>query len=413
MKPPIIEKQVSIRDDASSGETFGRESPLYTGRHLLILKEGYRNIRKTANFMRTSLGLKVAHTADFITEPLDEERVKDADVLVYNELGVVLLGFEDERTERLETADTTFCLEPEKVIHIPDDFPVEMMDLVEPATWGIQVIGATETPYRGSGVRLAILDTGFEKQHPDFRGRKVISRSFVSGEGAGDGHGHGTHCAGIACGFVDEKGTRYGVATEAELYVGKVLSNMGSGAQAWVLNGITWAVNNGCRIISMSLGSRVAEGETYDVAYERAAQYALSKGAVTVAAAGNESKRSRGGFKPIDSPADCPSVLAVAALDAQLQVADFSNRSINPDAKVDIAAPGVKIFSSWKLPKRYHTISGTSMAAPLVAGIFALLYERKPEATPQQVIRELKALAQPLPLPAEDVGAGLCIAPQT
>ncbi len=172
-----------------------------------------------------------------------------------------------------------------------------------------------------------MLDTGFDTRHPDFGERSLTTFSFVPNETVEDQHGHGTHCIGIACGQTDTQRIRYGVATGADMYVGKVLSNRGSGAQAWVLDGMTWAANQGCRVLSMSLGSRVFPGQSYDIAYERAAQFALSKGTLIVAAAGNESRRSKNQFSPVGSPADCPSILAVGAIDSLLQIADFSNRA--------------------------------------------------------------------------------------
>ncbi len=116
-------------------------------------------------------------------------------------------------------------------------------------------------------------------------------------------------------------------------------------------------------------------------------------------------------FSPVGSPADCPSILAIAALDSKLNVADFSNRAINPTGLVDIAAPGVAIYSSWRMPVRYRTISGTSMATPHVAGIMALLFEKYPGATAQNIENEFRKLARSLPLSSEDVGDGLSIAP--
>jgi subtilisin family serine protease len=161
----------------------------------------------------------------------------------------------------------------------------------------------------------------------------------------------------------------------------------------------------------MSLGSKVFPGQSYDIAYERAAQFALSKGTLIVAAAGNESQRSKNQFSPVGSPADCPSILAVGAVDSALQVADFSNRAINKEGLVDLAAPGVAIYSSWPMPAGYRTLSGTSMATPHVAGIIALLCEKYPDATPDVISRELITLAGRLQLPREDVGAGLALAP--
>src|SRR5690606_37893291 len=97
--------------------------------------------------------------------------------------------------------------------------------------------------------------------------------------------------------------------------------------------------------------------------------------------------------------------------DERLQVADFSNRAINPGGEVNIAAPGVAIYSSWPMPSRYRILSGTSMATPFVAGILALLWEKYPGATPATIIKELIAQTKELPLPREDVGAGLSLAP--
>ncbi len=99
-----------------------------------------------------------------------------------------------------------------------------------------------------------MLDTGFDVGHPDFAGRRVVTQSFVPGEQAQDGHGHGTHCIGTDCG-PRQPGQlpRYGIAYEAEIYAGKVLSNAGSGTDAGILAGIQWAIANGCQVISMSL----------------------------------------------------------------------------------------------------------------------------------------------------------------
>lgn len=202
-------------------------------------------------------------------------------------------------------------------------------------------------------------------------------------------------------------GWRYGVAKDANLFVGKVLSNQGSGFDAGILAGIEWALLNKCKVISMSLGSEVEEGETFSPAYERVARVALQKGCVIVAAAGNESERQYGVIKPVGHPANCPSIMSVAALDNDLRVAYFSCGGINLNGgQVDIAAPGVDIYSSWK-GKKYITISGTSMATPFVAGIAALLWERYPKATAAEIWMKLVQQARRLNLPSTDVGTGL------
>ena len=401
--------------ESSSGElpreAFAKdteENPLYTGRHLLILRDGNKDVVKTTRLLETKWGFLVANTADFVTEPMCESRIKDADALFYNELGIALVAVDNDKMKLLYTAHTDYVVEPEKVVYIPDDVTV---DTAVESSWGIKAVRAHESVYTGEGVKLAVLDTGFDVRHPDFKGRNLTTFSFVPDETAEDLHGHGTHCIGIACGSSDQQGVRYGVAPGVQIYAGKVLNNGGRGAQAWILDGMTWAANNGCRVLSMSLGSKVLPGQSYDIAYERAARFALSKGTLVVAAAGNDSRRSENRFSPVSSPADCPSILAVGAVDSALQVADFSNRALNESGRVDLAAPGVDVYSSWPMPARYRTLSGTSMATPHVAGITALLCEKFPDATPAMIGQELIRTAGSLTSPAQDVGAGLPLAP--
>ncbi len=418
MRPPILGEKRILPDSTSADNIHGKSispahvqetygNPLYTGRHLLIIREGNRDIAKTTKLLEKKWGFVVANTADFVNETIHESKIKDADVLFYNELGIALLSADDDMVKLLhDTAD--YIIEPEKVVYIPDEISA---GTATDNVWGIEAIKAHESVYTGAGIRIAVLDTGFDMDHPDFKERNLTAFSFVPDETAEDKHGHGTHCIGIACGRTNTKGMRYGVATEADIYAGKVLSNQGSGAQSWVLDGMTWAANHGCHVLSMSLGSKVFPGQSYDIAYERAAQFALSKGTLIVAAAGNESKRSENRFSPVGSPADCPSILAVGAIDSSRQIADFSNRAINKDGQVDIVAPGVSVHSSWPMPGRYRILSGTSMATPHVAGIMALLFEKYPDATPEIIRERLAAIAERLEIPVEDAGAGLVIAP--
>lgn len=408
MQPPKLGSQTFLKDNFLSVTS---DNPRYTGRYFLILDKNSKEILEVIRLLEKKWGLSVATTADFTSTPPDENRLKDADALVFNELGVALVGVGDKKVKQMELSGNGFLIMPEKVVYIPDEIPADN-DNSNSAIWGIRITKALHSSYTGAGIKVAILDTGFDINHPDFEGREITINSFVPDETINDLHGHGTHCIGTACGSVNEQGERYGVASHAHIFAGKVLNNQGSGAQSWILNGMAWAANNGCKVLSMSLGSPVWEGESYDIAYERAAQFALSKGTLIVAAAGNESRRSKNKFSPVASPADCPSILAVAAIDRELQVGDFSNRAINPSGLVDIAAPGVEIYSSWRMPVRYRTLSGTSMATPHVAGIAALLFEKFPDATPEIIEKELRKNARPLLLPTEDVGDGLTIAPR-
>ena len=162
----------------------------------------------------------------------------------------------------------------------------------------------------------------------------------------------------------------------------------------------------------MSLGRPTRPGEPFDPAYERAAAYALENGSLIVAAAGNESERRFGFIAPVGAPANSPSILAVAALDQSLMEADFSCGGINDNGgEVDIAAPGVAIYSSWPLPRGYRRLSGTSMACPHVAGLAALHAESSGGLRGTALAQQVIASVQDIGRPQRDTGAGLAIAP--
>jgi subtilisin family serine protease len=280
-------------------------------------------------------------------------------------------------------------------------------------TWGLQLTKVNASRFSGKGIKVAVLDTGFDVGHPDFVGRKIVTKSFIQGETVQDRNGHGTHCIGTACGPKKPgRLPRYGVAYNAEIYVGKVLSNRGSGNDSGILAAIQWAISNGCAIVSMSLGAPLSSPrDAYSTIFETVARRALAAGTLIIAAAGNDSERPHL-IKPVSHPANCPSIMAVAALDQNLQVAAFSNGGLNVQGgQVDIAGPGVNVRSSWFRPTTYRTISGTSMATPHVAGIAALLAEANPGARGRALASLLTQSARRLVLPSRDTGAGLVQAP--
>ncbi len=276
------------------------------------------------------------------------------------------------------------------------------------ATWGIAATKALTSRYTGRGIRVAVLDTGMDLQHPDFAGRSLTSQSFIPGEAVQDGHGHGTHCIGTSCGPARPvQGRRYGVAGEAQIFAGKVLANSGRGPDGSILAGINWAILNRCHVISMSLGSQAPAS----VAYEQVARRALAAGTVFISAAGNDSKRNQNLIRPVSRPANCVSFLAVAAVDSRFQIANFSNRGTSvAGGQVDIAGPGVDVFSCAPMPSRNRILSGTSMATPHVAGIAALWAEAR-QVTGAALIQIVAALARRLGASSSDVGAGLVQAP--
>jgi subtilisin family serine protease len=248
----------------------------------------------------------------------------------------------------------------------------------------------------GNGIKVCVLDTGFDLGHPDFVGRPIVSHTFV-GQPIQDLNGHGTHTAGTACGPKAPAGNipRYGIGYRSSMFIGKVLSNAGSGTQAGVLAGMNWAIANRCAVISMSLGAQIGVQPSYTAA----GQAALNNGCLIIAAAGNASSST-------GAPANSPTIMSVAALDSNLKPSSFSNFG-----KIDIAGPGRDVFSSWPRPQKYNTISGTSMATPHVSGCAALWAETSPNLRGLLLWRKLLATAKRLPFPASRVGAGLVQAP--
>jgi subtilisin family serine protease len=340
-----------------------------------------------------------------------------ADAISFDALGVAVVAVDPTALAATIAADgaarsAIVAVEPERVMHaISVEESAAAARFADDAqfTWGLRATGVDATSATGSGIRVAVLDTGLDAEHPDFAGRSITARSFVSGPTADDGHGHGTHCTGTACGPASPpEGRRYGIASEAEIFAGKVLDDSGAGADASILAGIDWAITNGCHVISMSLGADV---RTVSAVYETVGRRALAAGTLIVAAAGNNARRSEGFLGFVGMPANSPSIMAVAAVDADLAIADFSAAS-NPveGGQVDIAGPGVAVYSAWPMPRRTNTISGTSMAAPHVAGIAALLSQAT-GARAQALWDALVGGAQALDLPASDVGAGLVQAP--
>jgi subtilisin family serine protease len=271
-------------------------------------------------------------------------------------------------------------------------------------TWGLQAVNAATSSYSGRGVKVAVLDTGLDATHPDFAGRTITAQSFVPGETAQDGHGHGTHCIGTACGPESPTdGRRYGVAYEAEIFAGKVLSDQGSGTDSSILAGINWAVSHGCAVISMSLG---AEATAPHPPYSYAGRRALVQGTLIIAAAGNNASRPGDpGF--VGAPANSPDIMAVAAVDSQLSIAPFSARSLpGRGGQVDVAGPGVAVYSSWLMPAKYQTIDGTSMATPHAAGV-AALWAQATGRTGLELWATLAKESQRLAELSADVGSGM------
>ena len=223
----------------------------------------------------------------------------------------------------------------------------------------------------GSSIKIAILDTGIDQDHEDLSAKIVLEKNFTTSSTVDDLYGHGTHVGGIAAAVTNNGLGVSGGCPDCVLMNGKVLRDDGAGAYSWIANGITWAADNGAKVINLSLG-----GSSPSKTLENAVNYAWNKGVVVVAAAGNSANPSK------TYPAAYKNAIAVAATNNQDQKASFSSYG----AKwVDVAAPGENIFSTFPnhtfviqtkygRSQNYDFASGTSMATPMTSATAALIW---------------------------------------
>lgn len=222
--------------------------------------------------------------------------------------------------------------------------------------------------------KLFILDTGVDATHEDIKDNYLSLHTKYDT----DKQSHGTHCAGIA-GAVTNNGIGISsMALNNQLFTVtgiKVLNDMGMGSQKTIINGIIEAAENGADVISLSLGGRSTDSR--QKAYEETVKYANDLGAIVIVAAGNSNMNAKD-----YAPANAKGVIAVSAVNEQLEKAEFSNTV--DDLEMGIAAPGVNITST--IPgNQYKAFNGTSMATPFVSGLVAILKSFQPDLTTQQV----------------------------
>lgn len=264
--------------------------------------------------------------------------------------------------------------------------------------------------YNGSGIKVAILDTGIDSTHPMLQGKVILEEVFTGESHAYDVHGHGTHCAGIAAG-------NNGVAPGALLINGKVLNDSGYGNDTGIISAINWAVDpdgnpgtdDGADVISMSLGGPYSDLNSPMLA---AIKDAVEAGVIVTVAVGNCGSScpsgSCQGYIGVETPGNSPDAISVGAVDDSSYWACFSSGGyVNGTIKPDIVAPGVSINSS--IPGGYASWSGTSMATPHVAGAVALLLQSSPDLAPDDVKYIIECTSVELGDPGKDVryGAGM------
>jgi subtilisin len=238
--------------------------------------------------------------------------------------------------------------------------------------WGVGQIKAPQAWSQsvGSRVRIGVIDTGIDYNHPDLRqaisgGVNLLNRDLLPF----DDNGHGTHIAGTIAAASIQRGI-VGVAPRASIHPVKAFDQTGSAYISDIIAGIDWCVQNDLDIINMSFGMK-----TYNKSLELAVLNAYHAGKIIVASSGND-----GNKLVIDYPARFTQVVSVGATTKNNKIAPFSNRG----RRIDIYAPGERIYSAW-LQGTYHEMSGTSMATAHVSGVIALMLAMRPNLTPLQI----------------------------
>jgi hypothetical protein len=260
--------------------------------------------------------------------------------------------------------------------------------------WGLRKIDAPaawETTVGSPSIVVAVIDTGVDLTHPDLQGRLVQGRNFLEADQPPqDDGGHGTHVAGTIAATINNSQGVAGVAPGTSIMPIKALKANGSGRDSVVAQGVRWAADNGARIINMSFG-----GTEISPVLTESIAYAARKGIITVVAAGNE-----GADTPSYPAATAPNI-SVAATDQGDHRGSYSNYG----DWIVISAPGTGIWSTfWGGQSSYRIDNGTSMAAPHVSGVIALMLSVRPDLTISEITTVLRTTADPVPEPGSGAG---------
>jgi subtilisin family serine protease len=271
------------------------------------------------------------------------------------EPGGFIAKLSEAEAEKLKSDESISVVEPDRVIALGTCFTVVEPRLI---TWSVNRVGYGD----GTGKTAWIVDTGIDFDHPDLNVDAIRSRSFITGKpSARDENGHGTHVAGIIGSKNNSIGI-LGVASGANLVSLRVLDANGDGILSYIIQALAYINTNAAAgdVVNMSLGE---EGTSQTL--DQQVQNTAARGILIAIAAGNDHKPASG-FSP--GRANGANIFTVSAIDSLNNFASFSN--YGNDA-VDVAAPGVRILSAY-MNSRYAIMSGTSMAAPHVAGLLLL-----------------------------------------
>jgi len=305
--------------------------------------------------LSASAMVKVIVTFDHQPQAADLELITDLGGVIkrtYQIVPAVAASLPEENIPALEA----------RSVVVDVDIDVVVQAVAETLPWGVDRIDAEQVHAfnKGAGVKVAVLDTGIDLDHPDLAVAGDVT--FVDGTTSGDDdNGHGTKVAGVIAALDNDIGV-IGVAPEAELYSVKVLNSSASGSVSDILAGIEWAIENRMDVINMSFASTLA----FPASVHDAIELAYNTGVLLVAGAGNNGNAAGTGDN-ITYPARYPEVIAVGGTDTQDN--RWSASSTGP--ALELMAPGVNVETT--AIGGYGTLTGTSMASPHAAGVGALL----------------------------------------
>ncbi|MGW6458540.1 S8 family peptidase [Streptomyces sp. NPDC055078] len=287
--------------------------------------------------------------------------------------------------------------------------------VLDRSTGQIGAPAAWAAGHDGTGVRIAVLDSGIDTAHPDLKGQVIGEQNFSSSPDARDRHGHGTHVASIAAGTGAKSGGKYkGVAPGAKLLNAKVIGDHGWGDESAILAGIDWAVAQGADVINLSLGGW--DTPELDPLETQINKVSADRGVLFAVAAGNDGPQDG----TVTSPGSAQAALTVGSVDADDRLAKSSGRGRGigaGDIKPDVTGPGEDITAAsasgstledetGENPEGYLTLSGTSMAAPHAAGAAALLKQKNPAWQAGELKGVLTGSTRPGPYTVHQQGTG-------